>query len=152
MKTFFLTFISFYMLLSCRNSDDSFTPQNITPTLIAQGNLFSEYSNTTTTSSNLIINNDPDWNSFISNMNNPNNLSMSFNETNIDFNNFTIIAVFDQVRPTGRYKVTINSIIENNDNIIVDLNYTGNGDATQMPSHPYCVVKIPKAKKQILFQ
>ena len=85
MKTLILTFISFFMLLSCRNSDDSFTPKNITPTLIAQRNLFSEYSNTTTTSSNLIINNDPDWNSFISNMNNPNNLSMSFNETNIDF-------------------------------------------------------------------
>lgn len=139
------------MLQSCSNSDDSFTPQNIIPTLIAQGSLFSTYSNNNL-ANNIVINSDPEWNGFISNMNNPNNLSMTFSETNIDFNNFTIIAVFDQPRPTGGYEITINNIIENYDNVTVNIIHNGNGDATQMPTHPYYIVKTPKITKPVVFQ
>ena len=39
MKRIFFTLISVFMLLSCNNSDESFTPQQITPIQIAKGEL-----------------------------------------------------------------------------------------------------------------
>jgi hypothetical protein len=151
MKTLILTILTMFVLNSCDKNEESFSPQNINPTLIGEGSLFSTYSNNIT-SNNLVILNDQDWNNFISNMNNPNNLSMSFTETNIDFNNYMILAVFDEPRPTGGYQISITNIVENSNNIIVDFNLTGSGDLTQMPTHPYYIVKIPKSNKPVIFQ
>lgn len=153
MKILVLT-LAVLLTISCSNDNKNakiFTPQNITPILIGEGNLFSSFSNNTS-ANNLVILNDPDWNNFITNINNPNNLSMTFSETNIDFNNFMIVVIFDQPRPTDGYQVSITSITENNVNIVVDVNYVGSGGITQMPTHPYYIVKIPKSTKPVVFQ
>jgi hypothetical protein len=151
MKTIVLFFLLFGMFFSCKNETDQFIPKNINPTFIAEGILLSNFSKSSGTK-NFVINSELEWDSFITSMDNPNGLSESFNEVTIDFDLFTVLAVFDQPRSTGGYTVTIKKIIENVDNIVVNVEYSGEADASQMPTHPYYIVKIPKVKKQVIFK
>ena len=47
------------------------------------------------------MSNTSDWNNLMTQMNSVNNVTDSFSETNIDFNQFEIIAVFDSVHDNG---------------------------------------------------
>jgi|APEBP8051072433_1049376.scaffolds.fasta_scaffold02602_2 hypothetical protein len=148
MKSIFLIFISFFMLLSCSNSDDSFTPQNITPILIGKGSLMgSEGINP----QNLVINNQQDWNNII-NLIDQFRLAQFTETTNVDFNNFQLIAVFDNIYQSPTYDVTISSIIENQNNIVVTVTKTLNPSDATVVDQKFHIVKIPKSTKPILFQ
>jgi hypothetical protein len=90
-----------------------------------------------------------DWNDFI---NNTWGANYSPPTEVIDFNIYQVIASFDQPRTTGGYDISINSIIENQYNIVVQVSRTGSGNATQMPTRPYHIVKFLKSTKPVLFQ
>jgi len=100
---------------------------------------------------NLIINSNSDWIQLMQQMNTRNNVTNNFSETNIDFNNYTIIAVFDKIYGNGGHSIDITNIIEHQNNINVTVANLLTGDATAVMTQPFHIVKIPKTTKPIVF-
>ncbi len=147
MKTLILTFISFFMLLSCNNSDDSFSPQNITPILIGKNSI----SNPSTPLQNSLITNQAQWDILLSTMNSVNNVSNNFTESSIDFNNFDIVAVFRNPISNSSSTVDITSIVETENQRVVTVQNLIDGVSADV-AQPFHIVKIPKSTKPIVFQ
>jgi hypothetical protein len=147
-KSFLLLFTLFLGLSSCTNNEEpipSFTPQNIPFTLVGSG----PYSGNAVTS-NLVIQNNTQWVTLKNEL--TQNVTNQFTETNIDFNNFFLVAVIDNVRPDTGFVVNINSILEYENNIIVTVTSNNTGSGYQVLSRPFRIVKIPKSLKPISFQ
>ena len=100
---------------------------------------------------NLVINNQQDWNNII-NLIDQFRLAQFTETTNVDFNNFQLIAVFDNIYQSPTYDVTISSIIENQNNIVVTVTKTLNPSDATVVDQKFHIVKIPKSTKPILFQ
>ncbi len=151
MKTLILSIVLF-LSYSCNNNNEEniFTPQTITPVLIGKGELNIPFNNINV-QQNIVINNQIDWNDFITILGNSGNPSSILSETIIDFNNFEVIAIFDNVKPTGGNSIDITNIIENIDNISITIQRLQNGDTT-IPTQPFHIVKIPKSTKPVVFQ
>ncbi len=147
MKTLILTFISFFMLLSCNDSDDSFSPQNITPILIGKNSI----SNPSTPLQNSLITNQAQWDILLSTMNSVNNVSNNFTESSIDFNNFDIVAVFRNPISNSSSTVDITSIVETENQRVVTVQNLIDGVSADV-AQPFHIVKIPKSTKPIVFQ
>ena len=148
-KSFILAFILFFVVLSCSKSTDAptaaFTPQNIPFSLIGSG----PYSGNAATS-NLVIQNNTQW-SILMNELTP-NVTNQFTETSIDFNNFFLIAIIDQVRPNTSFSVNIANIIENENNIVVRVNSSSSGSGYNVLTQPFRIVKIAIQTKPFVFQ
>jgi hypothetical protein len=142
------------MLFSCNKNDDentSFTPQNITPTMISKGVLRGNGAENIS-QQNIVITNQIQFSNLITSMNTVNNVSNSFTETTVDFNNFIIIASFDSIRPNEGYSTNITNITENVDNIVVTVTTSYTPVLTAVVTQPFHIVKIPKSTKPIIFQ
>jgi hypothetical protein len=75
-----------------------------------------------------------------------------FIETEVDFNNYNVIAVFDEVYSNGGHSIDITNIIENENSIIVTIEKLLNGNLTSIVTQPYHIVKIPITTKPITFE
>ena len=148
-KKLLLTFATFFVLLSCTSNDDepssSFTPQNIPFTNIGSG----PYSGNAVTS-NLVIQNSIQWNNLMNQL--TPDVTNQFTETNIDFNNFFLVAIIDGVRPNTGYSVNISNVVENENNIIVSVNHSNSGSGYNVLTQPFHIVKIPIQSKPFIFQ
>jgi hypothetical protein len=143
-----LSFILFFVLLSCSRNDEpipSFTPRNIPFTVVGSG----PYSGNAVTS-NLVIQNNAQWETLKNEL--TQNVTNQFTETNIDFNNFFLVAVIDNVRPNTGFDVNINNILEYENNIIVTLSSNNTGWGYQVLTRPFRIVKIPIQSKPFIFQ
>lgn len=150
MKKFFLTLILSIMLINCNNDNNveqAFIPQVITPILIAQkpsGGPYYNFPNQAFT----YFTNENEWEQFkvdywIQ--------STIYPEAIVDFNQHIPIVCIDESRPDSGYVININSIVEYQDNVVVEVeNFYGGG--AQTPSRPFIIVKIPKTDKPIVFQ
>lgn len=121
----------------------------ITPILIGVGNLMGSEN---ITQQNLVVTNATQWQDLITQMDTYNPYSAAFSETNVDFDQFRVVAIFDQLYGNGGHGLEIHSIIENDTEIIVDyerLNPAGN--ATCVITQPFCIVKIPQSNKPVVF-
>jgi hypothetical protein len=150
MKTLILSLVLF-LLLSCTNNDDNQSVTNlatpITFTLIGKNSI----SNPSPLLQNVLIANQTQWNTLLTSMNAVNIVSTNFSETNINFNNFDVIAVFRSPISNSASTVDIISIEENYTNRIVSVQNLINGDATDV-AQPFHIVKIPKSTKPVVFQ
>lgn len=99
--------------------------------------------------SNLVIDNDDDWNSLLTKMDSYNTITDSFTTTTIDFSTNIIIAVFLEVKPSI-WAVEIDEIIEYEDAIVVSTFETIT--VLTAISQPFHIVKIPKTSKPIVFE
>jgi hypothetical protein len=149
MKILILTFSLFFML-SCNNDDNNSNFQStvIAFTEIGKGNLDGNGSENVS-QSNLLINNQTDWQNLIDQMNSVNNISNNFTETTIDFDSYSIVAIFLEIKPTG-WEVSITNITENETNISVSIQET-EMDNTVI-TQPFHIVKIPKTNKEIVIE
>jgi hypothetical protein len=148
MKTILLSLI-FLGLIGCSNSNDeiTFTPQDITPVLIAKGHL--SY-NSIYSQQNTIISTAAEWQTLLENFNTINtNITETFSTTEIDFNSFDIILAIQTRNSTTTVDVT--TIVENADSIIVTVENLQLG-ISQDVAHPFHIVKIPKSAKPIVFK
>jgi hypothetical protein len=144
-KTLLLLLVSI-ICIACTNDDDS-TP--VPYTLIAESNL---NGGAGIPKQNLVITNGTIWNNLITSMDSENNVSDSFTETTIDFSTYTVIAVFDEVRPSSAYGLEV-GVFQDVSNIIVDVNYISfGGDAFTMVRQPFYIVKIENSNLPIVFQ
>lgn len=151
MKKYLLSFFCsiFLIISSCSDNDgnvETKTPVNVTQ--IGKGNLMANY----VPQQNMVITTSSQWNTLLNTLDSVNNTSGSFTETNIDFNQFMVIAVFDQVFPNGGHSIDIISIDDNPQNMTVDLERLLTGNATSIVTQPYHIVKIPKSTKPVVFQ
>ncbi len=85
----------------------------------------------------------------ISKINSVNNVSDSFSETDIDFDNYLIIAVFLEVKGSG-WEVKITNITENENNLIVSTKETEFDNL--VITQPFSIVKIRRTEKIIDFK
>ena len=151
MKKNVLIILLSIIALSCNTDDDNSEIGNIESTLIAKGNLFGDGTEGITVQ-NIVIADQTTWNSLITQMNLINNISDSFTETDIDFSEYTIIAVFDAVKGNGGHSLALD-IITNSDNIIVRItDIFPEGNATTVITQPFHIVKITNSDLPILFE
>ena len=142
---------SFFIFFNCnRNNDEASQPTNITPVEIGKGALYGN-GQEDIVRSNVVISNNFDWQNLMSQMNSVNNVTDGFTETNIDFSQYEIIAVFDSIYNNGGWSIDIISIVENSSNIEVTISNENEGDITSITVQPYHIVKIPKSTKPVVF-
>jgi hypothetical protein len=149
MKTLILSLV-LLLTISCTKSDDEndFETQTITPVLVGKGNLMGSEN---ISNQNIIIYDNASWSKIINSIDQY-RLQQSFTSTNVDFNNFQIIAVIDAVKNSGGHSIDITNIEETPNNIVVTIKHLLPGDETTVMSQPFHIVKIPKSTKPVVFQ
>lgn len=151
MKKYLLILIGalFLILNSCQDDEENVVaPTPVSFTLIGKENF---YGGTYVTPQNSVIKTTAEWNSFLTQVDANTNVSGGFTETNIDFNQFMVIAVVDQVRNNGGHSIDIMTAIENSQNITIDVEKLLNGNAATVITQPYHIVKIQKSTKPVIF-
>ncbi len=144
-----LSFILFFVLLSCsRNEEPTFTPKNIPFTTLGKSFMTSDQ---TIPQQNIVITNQAQWTNLL------NQITpltwQPLTTTNVDFTTDIVIAVLDNNdRPHSGFSITINSIIENENQIVVDFSTMGSQNGYSVFTQPYHIVKIPRQSKPFIFQ
>lgn len=134
-------------MLCCNNDNDSiYQSTKIIFTEIGWG--FTELNDNL--AQNLIIATETEWNILIDNL--PSEFVDNFNEININFNEFIIIAVISENQPNTGYSVSVNEIIENKNsiNVFSEIHYEGSGYTAIVQL--FHIVKIPSTNKEIVFE
>jgi len=125
--------------------------KKIESTLISKGDIFGD-GEEGITEQNSIISDETTWTNLINQIDSVNNISDSFSETDIDFSEYTVIAVFDSIKGNGGFSIELD-IIANANNIIVEIiNSAPEGNATTVITQPYHIVKIPNSNLPIIFE
>jgi|SRR5690606_22141470 len=137
-------------IISCNSNDDN-RYSNIDFSLIGQGQLHGNGAENIEKAT-LIIENTTAWDNLINKMNTVNMVSENLNETEINFSQFLVIAVFDEVYNNGGHSIDIIKIVENQVEIIVTIDKLLNGDASSVVTQPYHIIKIPITEKSIIFE
>lgn len=97
--------------------------------------------------SNLIISNNSDWQSLLTQIDSVNSFSSGFSEVDIDFDQFTVLAVFLDVKPSIWF-VEVVSVVESSNTIAISIDEIETGlDAISQPFH---IIKIPVSEKSII--
>ncbi len=149
-KNVLIILLSFFVF-SCNSDDDNSKMLNIESTLISKGNLYGG-GDEGIVEQNLIITDQNTWNSLITQMNSINNVSDNFSETDIDFSEYKIIAVFDGIKGNGGHNLDLN-IMSNSENIIVSVtDLVPEGNANTVITQPYYIVKISSSDLPIIFE
>ena len=97
------------------------------------------------------ITNQTEWENFISQIDVTNEVSSGFSEQNIDFSEYVVIAVIDQVRNTSGYSIDL-EISTNYEKIFIGSNLSSpspDGVVATVISQPYHIVKIAKTNLPI---
>ena len=148
MKTVLLILSSFIFLSCTHNAPQS---SSVSHTEIANG-ILSGGGAEGISQSNRVITNTTDWQNLMDQMNNVNNVTHIFTETNIDFNTYEVIAVFDEVRPNGGWTTNISGITETATEIEVTYSFlSSSGVAPCVITQPFHIVKIQKSNKPVNF-
>lgn len=151
MKKIVLLIITIFLITACSSDSESvFVPQNIEPILVGKGSILSPF-DSNNNSQYLIIENQNDWDSFVQTLEAAGNISQILVETDIDFSNFTVIALIDKRKPTYGNTIDILNITENENDITVSVGWLIEGDALT-PSQALHIVRIEKINKPIIFQ
>ena len=151
MKKNILIILILIFVLSCNTDDDYSNSTHIESTLIAKDNLYGNGAEGIT-EQNLIISNETAWNNLITQMNSVNNVSDNFAETNINFSEYTILAVFDEIKGNGGHSLEL-SITSDSENIIVKVaDLVPEGNATTVITQPFIIKKIQNSDLPIIFE
>jgi len=156
MKRIILTVGLAAMLLSCQSEESEPLATNTNPssvefTEIGDGELMGSEN---FEESKLVISNEEQWSALKSQMDTYNHYSEFFTETQIDFTQHKIIVVIDELRTSGGYNITIASITQNNNQLVVDVDNTGGGpgNAATVMTQPFHIVKIPHTNLPVVFE
>lgn len=151
MKQSVLILFSAIFILSCDSDDTSFEMSSIESILIAKDNLYGN-GDEGIIEQNMVISESTTWTNLIAQMNSVNTVSDSFSETDIDFSEYRVIAVFDEIKGNGGHSLDLN-IMSNSENIIVHItDVAPEGNATTVITQPYHIVKILNSDLPVQFQ
>jgi len=151
MKKNVLIILLSIFFLSCNTDDNNSEMTNVESTLIAKDNLFGN-GDEGIVEQNMVITDQSTWNDLITQMNSVNNVSDNFSETDIDFSEYKVIAVFDEIKGNGGHSLEL-SINSNSENIIVSITDLGpEGNAITVMTQPFHIVKIPTSDLPVIFE
>ncbi|MGQ2984966.1 protease complex subunit PrcB family protein [Flavobacterium sp.] len=104
--------------------------------------------------SNLVIDNDADWNALKTQMDLYNPYSEGFTETDIDFSQFKVIAVIDELRNNGGNDINIVSVSRDREQITVNVEHSdsGPGNVATVLTQPFHIVKIEQTDLPVVFE
>lgn len=138
-----------FMVTSCHGNDENVENKNqINFQLIGKGNLIGNYVNP----QNTIITNSIQWNNFLSQIDSTTyQTSASFITTYIDFNEFIVIVVVDEIYPSSGHSIDITKMEDYPKYININVEKSLKGNVTSVLTQPYHIVKIPKTTKSLLF-
>ena len=142
---------AFIGFCGCGGNPPKEFPREITPILVAQGELYGN-GQEGIAEQNSVIKMQNGWSSLLESMNSVNDVSESFTETDIDFNNCLVIAVFDEVRGNSGCSISIKSITEYADSIVVDVQKVVTVNGADVMNQPFYIAKIPVTNKSIVFE
>jgi len=141
--------LSVFLATSCSNDDDNQTAQFTPVTFTEIGTGFTDLNDNI--EQNLLITTETDWNTLLNYF--PDGVVDGYiNETNIDFNNYSIIAIISENQPNTGYSVNITSIEENDNLIIVYSEIQNAGSGFAVITQPFQIVKISTTNKEIVFE
>ena len=146
MKNLFYLILYLFVLTSCSNDDNEVISEELQFTTVGKNTL---HGGENIPQSNLVFNNQTDWNNFLTQIDAINDLSGTFNETEIDFTDFTVIAVVDEIKTSGS-EISIINVLENVNSIHITSELTMY--SSTVITQPFHIVKIPKTNKQIIFE
>lgn len=139
------------MLVACSESSDTNASTNLAFVEIAHSNLYGS-GDDSLVDQNLVIQNETEWNNLMTQIDAFGNIS-DVNETEIDFLEYTVIAIFDEIRESSGYDKRILKIAQGEETIIVTIVYESpSGIVTYPILQPYHIVKIVKTDLPIVFQ
>ena len=151
MKTKAFIILLSLFLWSCEPMDNEPNLLNFEPSVIAKDNLYGAGAEGIE-EQKIIITDERTWKSLMAQMNSVNNVSDNFSETNIDFSQYVVIAVFDKVLTTGGHNLDLHVNIYP-ESILVKVNTVGTGEiATTVMTQPFHIVKIPVSNLPIIFE
>lgn len=138
-----------FMVTSCHGEDENVENKNqINFQLIGKGNLIGNYVNP----QNTIITNSIQWNNFLNQIDSTTyQTSASFITTYINFNEFIVIVVVDEIYPSGGHSIDITKMEDYPKYIDINVEKSLKGNVTSIITQPYHIVKIPKTTKSLLF-
>ena len=150
MKNTIIILLFTLLLFNCSNDDNTTSNTvNVASVLIAEGSLFGA-GEEGINQQQVAITDSNTWNALLAQMDS--SITDEFTETDIDFSNFQVILVVDEVKPNGGYSFELD-ITKNTNNIIVDVtNVTPQGNATTVITQPFHIVKIPASSLPVVFQ
>lgn len=145
MKYIISTLLIIATLLSC---SDDFDNVSLEITTVAKGNNF-PYTDDEAPVEHMVITNSIHWNNIKTNIQ-----AGELLEDNIDFDLYTVIAVIDEVQMSGGYDLEIESVVEQENEIVVETEFeeAGDGAVTLALTRPYHFIKIDKIDKTVEFE
>jgi hypothetical protein len=146
MRNLLRTILCFVVVLSVTTSCDKEDAIDIPIQTISQGSLGGDEG---ISKQNIVITSELEWlqlEEAISRVD-------QFTKTEIDFSEYHIIAVFDEVRYNGNWNIEVTRIAEYPDRIVVNVkvHHPSGIAAPQIITQPYHIVKIPISSKRIEF-
>lgn len=154
MKIQALILLSLVFFLNCKSNKiegNNAKMKKSELTLIAKGNLHGA-GEEGITKQNTVIENQSDWSNLMTQMNNVNNVSDNFRETEIDFSKYSIIAVFNDVKGNGGSSIELKVSTSLEQNTVVNVKYISpSGYATSVITQPFYIAKISKTALPIIF-
>ena len=156
MKTIHLKYCLFFLLLCSCDSDPivpntPFTPINIDFNIIGSGKISLTDTSMDVLPGNYLITNQNDWTVLLSKINAANPDTTQSFDTNINFTESIVVAVFDENRSGGANKIFVTSIIENQTQINISVGLQ-TGGIMNVVQQVFQLVKMPITTKAITFQ
>ena len=159
MKTFKFTLFSLAIIFvvsasscdSTREVTDGNTkyPQNLEIQQVNQGVLTGDGAEPVGKDKGYVIQTEEEWENLRNKMNTVNNAQA---QVSIDFEKYTVVAYFDQIRPNGGYSIDIVEAIESKDMVNIMYKSTApTGMATTVITQPFTIVKVQKTEKTVKF-
>jgi hypothetical protein len=146
----------FLIFVSCSSDDNGngeeiFEPQIIEPIEISKG--YMTGSGMFLVDEQLtVIYTESQWEELIESMIYYNSVNDEFAQTPINFDDFQVFVVMEEVKYNGGWSIDITEIIEELDEIYVKVENLLTGNATSMVMRPFHIVKIPKSDKPVVFE
>lgn len=122
MKKLSLILSMFLLLVNCSDDDSVSETSNVEFTEIAEGFLGGVGAEGIP-KQNIVIYNEADWDELKTKMNTITHETEYFNETEIDFSQYMIIASFTDVKNSGGLSLKAEKVTKNSDNIFVYIKY-----------------------------
>ena len=150
MKTKIFLLVLLFLTISCDKNENTEQETNLDISFvnIGKGALYGAGAEGIS-QENFVITNSTDWDNLMNQMNSINNVTDSFSETSIDFNDFMLIVIILEVKSNG-WAVEIININETSSEILVSKQEMES--ITAVVTQPFHIVKIPKTSKPIAFQ
>ena len=151
MKTSFILCFIVALVMGCSEGNDPAPFVPVASTVIGTGNLFGNGAEGIS-EQNLVISTTEAWNDLMMQMNSVNNVTDDFTETNIDFTQYKVIAVFDEIRGNGGFRIDLDIWSTTNEMVVQVTDLAPQGNATTVITQPFHIVKIATSDLPIVFE